>query len=135
MLRASLPQYLGQSGMPSGHSERVRALLSALPVARSAPMDSGRQTGAADVIGNYARRQTGGPVASGSQYVVGEQSPELMVSGRSRAGAGPGGNKNITINFTVNGATNAESFLRSRSQIQRALRSAVDDGTMGNNQR
>ncbi|MBV9548269.1 MAG: hypothetical protein JO256_01190 [Alphaproteobacteria bacterium] len=74
-------------------------------------------------------RAIGGPVAAGQSYLVGEQGPELFT---------PAGNGAITSNanlspvrptVTVNITTpDAQSFLKSRSQVAALLAKAVGQG-------
>jgi phage-related minor tail protein len=74
-------------------------------------------------------RATGGPVMGGQSYLVGEQGPELFT---------PSGNGGITSNaalsaarpsVTVNITTpDAQSFLKSKSQVAAMLARAVGQG-------
>lgn len=64
-------------------------------------------------------RATGGPVSSGTTYLVGEQGPELFTpstSGRIIPNGAMGGGSN-TINITVNGAIDPISTARQITQI------------------
>ena len=72
-------------------------------------------------------RASGGPVAAGQRYLVGERGPEFFtpsVSGAvSSLGAGP-----VTVNISLPGVADAESFRRSETQIAAALARAVGRG-------
>jgi len=85
------------------------------------------------VIGKVAGRATGGPVAGGTSYVVGEKGPELftpnssgMITPNNRLG-GSGGN---TFNITVNGAIDREGTARSIIDV---LNNSFYRGTGGAN--
>lgn len=75
-------------------------------------------------------RATGGPVAPGAAYVVGERGPELFVptsSGRVDAiGRGPVAPVNVTINMAVPRGANAEQMERSGRQIAREVARVLD---------
>ena len=75
-------------------------------------------------------RAAGGPVSSGTSYVVGERGPELFVPNTAgtiipNGGSGGGGN---TINLTVNGAIDAEGTART---IVDVLNRSFSRGTLG----
>jgi phage-related protein len=74
-------------------------------------------------------RAMGGPVASGTSYVVGERGPELFVPNTGGTiipnGGGGGGS---TINLTVNGAIDAEGTART---IVDVLNRSFSRGTLG----
>ena len=74
-------------------------------------------------------RAMGGPVSSGTSYVVGERGPELFVPNTSGTiipnGGGGGGS---TINLTVNGAIDAEGTART---IVDVLNRSFSRGTLG----
>ncbi len=75
-------------------------------------------------------RAMGGPVSSGTSYVVGERGPELFVPNTSgtivpNGGGGGGGS---TINLTVNGAIDAEGTART---IVDVLNRSFSRGTLG----
>jgi hypothetical protein len=74
-------------------------------------------------------RATGGPVSSGTSYVVGERGPELFVPNTSGTiipnGGGGGGS---TINLTVNGAIDPEGTART---IVDVLNRSFSRGTLG----
>jgi phage-related protein len=74
-------------------------------------------------------RAMGGPVASGTSYVVGERGPELFVpntAGTIIPNGGSGGGS--TINLTVNGAIDAEGTART---IVDVLNRSFSRGTLG----
>ncbi len=75
-------------------------------------------------------RATGGPVAPGKAYRVGERGPELFVptsSGRIEASGGGGAPQiNLTIRVSDNGRMSApQSIQRSSRQVARAVRDAL----------
>ena len=75
-------------------------------------------------------RANGGPVSSGTSYVVGERGPELFVPNTSgkiipNGGSAGGG---ATINLTVNGAIDAEGTART---IVDVLNRSFSRGTLG----
>jgi len=75
-------------------------------------------------------RANGGPVSSGTSYVVGERGPELFVpntSGKIIPNGGSGGRGN-TINLTVNGAIDAEGTARTIIEV---LNRSTSRGTLG----
>lgn len=72
-------------------------------------------------------RATGGPVAPGRAYVVGERGPELFVptaSGRVEAGPGM---RDVRLSITINAPASAEAQALSRSsrQVARAVKRAL----------
>jgi len=75
-------------------------------------------------------RANGGPVSSGTSYVVGERGPELFVPNTSgkiipNGGSAGGG---ATINLTVNGAIDAEGTARTIIDL---LNNSFSRGTLG----
>lgn len=75
-------------------------------------------------------RATGGPVAPGASYLVGEQGPELFTpagNGTITANAAlPGGRgANVTVNITT---PDAASFQKSKSQVAAMLARAIAQG-------
>jgi hypothetical protein len=79
-------------------------------------------------LGFGGGRAMGGPVSSGTAYVVGEKGPELFVPGRSGSIVPNGGRGGNTINLTVNGAIDSESTAR---QIVTILNDSFSRGTLG----
>ena len=74
-------------------------------------------------------RATGGPVAPGRAYLVGERGPELFVptaSGRVEA-SGAGGGRDIRMSITINAPTWAEpqALAASSRQVARAVKRAL----------
>lgn len=77
-------------------------------------------------------RATGGPVAPGQAYVVGERGPELFVptsAGRIETSAGANArNVNVSIRVVApNGTSQPESLRRSSRQVAQAVRRALSD--------
>lgn len=76
-------------------------------------------------------RATGGPVAAGRSYLVGERGPELFTPaghGAISPAGSFGGRPGVTVNVT---ARDAQSFLRSEGQIAAMLSRAVMRGQRG----
>ena len=80
-------------------------------------------------------RATGGPVAPGRAYLVGERGPELFLptsSGRVMTGDGADAaqGRNVQIAITINGqgASAPQALARSARQVARAVRGALGDG-------
>jgi phage-related minor tail protein len=74
-------------------------------------------------------RATGGPVAPGRAYMVGERGPELFVptsSGRIDPGGG-GGAREIRLNININApaGTEPQALARSGRQVARAVKQAL----------
>jgi len=74
-------------------------------------------------------RATGGPVAPGRPYLVGERGPELFVptaSGRIDAGRGTGG-RDIRMSIVINApaGTEPQALARSSRQLARAVKAAL----------
>ena len=81
-------------------------------------------------FGGFPGRATGGPVAPGRAYLVGERGPELFVptsSGRVAAPAMGGAREvRVTVNVNAPAGTDAPAALaRSSRQVARAVRSAL----------
>lgn len=76
-------------------------------------------------------RATGGPVAPGRGYLVGERGPELFVptsSGRIEPNTGGGGSRDVRVAITVNapaGTSDAQALQRSGRQVASAVRRAL----------
>ena len=84
------------------------------------------------VVGKLAGRASGGPVTSGSSYIVGERGPELftpnssgMITPNNRMGGG-----NTTINLNVTGAIDPEGTARTIIDV---LNNSFYRGTGGAN--
>jgi phage-related minor tail protein len=74
-------------------------------------------------------RATGGPVAPGRAYLVGERGPELFVptaSGRVET-MRPGGAREVRVNVTINapGGGEARALSASGRQVARAVKAAL----------
>jgi hypothetical protein len=78
-------------------------------------------------------RATGGPVAPGRGYVVGEHGPELFVptsAGRVETGGGGSSGRDVNISIRVvspAGSSHPESLRRSSRQVAQAVRRALSD--------
>jgi len=104
----------------------VRALASALANSVVGRAVSGIASGLGSVFGGG--RALGGPVTSGTSYLVGERGPEIFTpssNGKIIPNNAMGGN---TINITVNGALDSESTAR---QIVSLLNDSSARGTLG----
>lgn len=74
-------------------------------------------------------RATGGPVAPGAAYVVGERGPELFVpttSGRIETGVRGARDIRITVNVGGTGASDPQRLAVSGRQIAQAVRRAIE---------
>jgi phage-related minor tail protein len=76
-------------------------------------------------------RATGGPVAPGAAYLVGERGPELFVptsSGQVLPGS-PAAGRDVRVSITVNGAGSEapRALAKSARQVARAVRGALVD--------
>lgn len=69
-------------------------------------------------------RALGGGVAAGMSYMVGEKRPEVFMPQSSSSSGG--GARHTTVNFNVHGATDADSFHRSESQIYANLHAQME---------
>ncbi|MEA3064648.1 MAG: hypothetical protein QOJ27_1094, partial [Sphingomonadales bacterium] len=73
-------------------------------------------------------RATGGPVAPGRPYLVGERGPELFVPTASgRVEAERGGAREIRLSVTINapGGEAPQALARSSRQVARAVKQAL----------
>ena len=89
--------------------------------------------GISNVIDNVfgGGRATGGPVSSGTSYLVGEQGPELFTPKRNGSiipNGSLGGGRGTVINLTVNGAIDPEGTARA---IINVLNNSTYRGTLG----
>lgn len=76
-------------------------------------------------------RAGGGFVAPGQQFLVGERGPELFTPGAAgmvRPLGGHGAAGGVTVNISLPGVTDAESFRRSETQIAAGLARAMGRG-------
>jgi phage-related minor tail protein len=77
-------------------------------------------------------RATGGPVAPGRAYLVGERGPEMFVpttSGQVVAHGGGGSGRDVRVRIAVNGggeANEARLLARSARQVARAVKGALE---------
>jgi hypothetical protein len=81
------------------------------------------------VFGGF--KAMGGPVTSGTSYIVGEQGPELFTPGRNGSitpNYALGGGRGSVINLTVNGAIDPEGTARA---IINVLNNSSYRGTLG----
>jgi hypothetical protein len=78
-------------------------------------------------------RATGGPVAPGRGYLVGERGPELFVptsAGRVEPGIAMGGGRDVRVAITVNAqgtTSSAQALQRSSRQVASAVRRALSE--------
>ncbi len=78
-------------------------------------------------------RATGGPVAPGRPYLVGERGPEMFVptsAGQIDAGAGSGSARSVNVSIRVvspEGSSSPESLRRSSRQVAQAVRRALSE--------
>lgn len=72
-------------------------------------------------------RAHGGFAARGQSYLVGERGPELFTPSASGRIGAPGG-RGVSVNITLPGVTDAQSFRRSETQIAAALQRALNRG-------
>lgn len=72
-------------------------------------------------------RANGGPVARGQSFLVGERGPELFTPA-SGGSVSPLGGSGMTVNISLPGVTDAQSFRQSQTQIAAALARAVGRG-------
>jgi len=75
-------------------------------------------------------RATGGPVAPGRPYLVGERGPELFVptaSGRVETGARGGGGRDVRVSIRIDagGGNEPQALARSSRQVARAVKQAL----------
>jgi phage-related minor tail protein len=81
------------------------------------------------LLGGAPGRATGGPVAPGRAYLVGERGPELFVpthSGRVEAGGRSGG-REVRVSIAINAPHGSEpqALAKSSRQVARAVRQAL----------
>ncbi|MCX7284206.1 MAG: tail tape measure protein [Novosphingobium sp.] len=78
-------------------------------------------------------RATGGPVAPGRGYLVGERGPELFVptsAGRVEPSLGGGKGRDVNVSIRIvspQGSNQPESLRRSGKQVAQAVRRALSD--------
>jgi phage-related minor tail protein len=93
-------------------------------------------TGIGDAIkGAFGFRAMGGPVASGSPYVVGEKGPELFVPHASgtivpnnkMANSGGGGTGSVTVNYNIAAGVSRAELAPILEQERRRLKAEIPD--------
>jgi hypothetical protein len=104
----------------------INKAISAIRAVASVGSSIGGAIGGA--LGFGGGRAMGGPVSSGTAYVVGEKGPELFVPGKSGTIIPNGSGGGTTINLTVNGAIDAEGTART---IINVLNNSAARGTLG----
>lgn len=93
----------------------------------------GLLAGLAGSIFGLPGRATGGPVAPGRGYVVGERGPELFVptsAGRVEASLGSGRPRDVNVWIRIvspQGSSQPESLRRSGKQVAQAVRRALSE--------
>ena len=113
-------------GLLDGMIDKVKAFIK---LVKDNPVVSGI-SGLIDRVFGGARAM-GGPVTSGTSYLVGEQGPELFTPSRSGAiipNHSLGGGRGSVINLTVNGAIDPEGTARA---IINVLNNSSYRGTLG----
>lgn len=90
---------------------------------------SGLVSLASAILTGAPGRATGGPVAPGRAYLVGERGPELFVptaSGRIETGR-PAGGRDVRVSISINAPDGAEprALAASGRQVARAVRTAL----------
>ncbi|MBS1706751.1 MAG: hypothetical protein JST40_12840 [Armatimonadetes bacterium] len=73
-------------------------------------------------------RAMGGPVFAGTPYLVGERGPELFYPRQSGSISNRGAGSTIHVSVTIN-ATDAQSFVRSESQVAASVSRAISKAT------
>lgn len=93
----------------------------------------GLLTGLVSSIFGLPGRATGGPVAPGRGYLVGERGPELFVptsAGRVEPSVGVGRGRDVNVSIRIvspQGSNQPESLRRSGKQVAQAVRRALND--------
>mgnify|MGYP001086030885 CR=1 FL=1 len=77
-------------------------------------------------------RATGGPVAPGRGYLVGERGPEVFLptsAGQIVPGVGQGGGRDVRVAITINGSGSdaPRALAKSARQVARAVRGALGE--------
>ena len=120
-----------------GFEDLKRVALSVLSSIAASAVKSGIGSVLAGVGGAFnlsglPGRATGGPVAPGRGYLVGERGPELFVPGSAGQVAQIGQASPREVRVTINvqgsaGADPAQNLTRSTRQVARAVRRALED--------
>lgn len=93
----------------------------------------GLLTGLVSSIFGLPGRATGGPVAPGRGYLVGERGPELFVptsAGRVEPSVGGGRGRDVNVSIRIvspQGSNQPESLRRSDKQVAQAVRRALNE--------
>ncbi|NLR37883.1 phage tail tape measure protein [Novosphingobium sp. ERW19] len=93
----------------------------------------GLLTGLVSSIFGLPGRATGGPVAPGRGYLVGERGPELFVptsAGRVEPSVGGGRGRDVNVSIRIvspQGSNQPESLRRSGKQVAQAVRRALNE--------
>lgn len=93
----------------------------------------GLLTGLVSSIFGLPGRATGGPVAPGRGYLVGERGPELFVptsAGRVEPSLGGGKGRDVNVSIRIvspQGSSQPESLRRSGKQVAQAVRRALNE--------
>ncbi len=118
-----------------GFDDLKRVALSALAEIATSAISSGLGGLGTTLVGSLLGlpgRATGGPVAPGRGYLVGERGPEVFVPTASGQIATPamGGARDVRVSINVNAPAGAapEMLARSSRQIARAVRNAMQEG-------
>jgi len=115
-------------------AQALRGGLASIGLGGGGGLGESAGTGLGSLIGSIfglPGRATGGPVAPGRPYLVGERGPELFVptsAGQIDAGAGRGGrNVNVSIKIvSPESSSSPESLRRSSRQVAQAVRRALN---------
>lgn len=116
-------------------AQALRGGLASIGVGGIGGSSGGDVLGIGSLIGSIfglPGRATGGPVAPGKPYLVGERGPELFVptsAGRVENGSG-GGARNVNVSIRVvspPGSSQPESLRQSSRQVAQAVRRALSD--------
>lgn len=116
-------------------AQAVQAGIGSLGGATGAPGGGigGLLTGLVSSIFGLPGRATGGPVAPGRGYLVGERGPELFVptsAGRVEPSVGTGRGRDVNVSIRIvspQGSSQPESLRRSSKQVAQAVRRALNE--------
>lgn len=116
-------------------AQAVQAGIGSIGGAAGAPGGGigGLLTGLVSSIFGLPGRATGGPVAPGRGYLVGERGPELFVptsAGRVEPSVGGGKGRDVNVSIRIvspQGSSQPESLRRSGKQVAQAVRRALNE--------
>lgn len=116
-------------------AQAVQAGIGSIGGAAGAPGGGigGLLTGLVSSIFGLPGRATGGPVAPGRGYLVGERGPELFVptsAGRVEPSLGGGKGRDVNVSIRIvspQGSSQPESLRRSGKQVAQAVRRALNE--------